>query len=150
MSFTAGPTGRSIIDYGEGGIDIESFGDYAKDMLDRFDIPLHSVKDRKELKAAIEARWAHRHAPTDLQIDALAGAYEKRERLFPPPPPPPESRPEKLYTTTRAGTQIPRLASIGIKRITFETRYGRQTRYVIPGRKGLFGLESAREIFRSV
>ena len=77
------------------------------------------------------------------QVDALTDAIKHNQELQKPILEP--LKPD--YYRHMGGKQYPRLASRGIKRLTY-TRAGISlTRYQVPGRQGLFSLGSAREIF---
>lgn len=117
---------------------------YEEDFLDRLDVDITDIGDEMDMEKAMLANWEHAYNPTSKQVDALLGAVRKRQadRL-----PPPIQKPGKLWTKTPKGRLIPRLASAGIRRKTY-TRAGRRlTRYIVPGRSGLFGLARARQIF---
>ena len=103
--------------------------------------------DDSEIKRYIDDIWNRQdYKHTDTQLEALKDAVRR-------------SRPESLagnlvkqesYYRHMGGKFYPRLASRGIKRVTYESLGTRFTRYVIPGSRGLYSLESARKIFQSL
>ena len=112
--------------------------------LDRLDIDITDVKDELDMEKAMLRNWEHAYNPTTKQVEAIFHATQRKQAIQT------ESVLEskgKKWTRTPLGRLIPRLASMGIKRKTYVTRGRRTTRYIIPGRAGLFGLSRARQIF---
>ena len=133
--------------YGSGRINIREFGDYASGMLKRFRIGKGQVADQNDLRQAMLKNWDHKYSPTNRQVEAMFDQLKLDKALKEVEP----VKPTQYYQTTRSGRQIPRLASKGIRRITYQTRGGgRQTRYIVPGRRGFYSLGRAREIFSGI
>ena len=122
-------------------MDAEEVGDF----LDRFDIDIDDEDTLADLIEKIEARWQHKYDMTDIQKSAIErdwqAAADIQEQIN-------TSRDD--YYRTSAGNYFPRLATKGIRRVTFKVAGVSRTRYVIPGRQGLFSLGSARKAFRSL
>ena len=114
------------------------------DFLDRFDIDIGEIHDIDDMRKAMLKNWEHAYSPTDKQVGALMNAVKRNPDYTPIKP---TAKRTKLFTRTPLGRVIPRLASVGIKRKTYIRSGQRVTRYIVPGRAGLFGLKSARQIF---
>lgn len=116
----------------------------APDVLDRLMIRSKDKMDFIDMEIAMRKNWKHAYAPTNKQVDALMNAHNQRID---------EQRPirykprQKRYWKSLGGKEFPALASAGIVRKTYLTGGTRTTRYIIPGRAGLFGLSRARQIF---
>ena len=114
------------------------------DVLDRLMIRSKDRMDYLEMERAMRKNWKHAYSPTDKQVDALMRAHNQRID---------EQRPIrykpriKRYWKSLGGKEFPALASAGIVRKTYRTRGTRTTRYIVPGRAGLFSLGSARKLF---
>ena len=119
--------------------------------LDREGFEIDASMSADDIKAALAELWKQKHdtsrgqpIATQKQLDALSGVAIERQL---------ESQIEQAsdrsqdYYQTSGGRTLPKLASRGIRRITYDTAHGRVTRYVIPGHKGLYGLQRARAIF---
>lgn len=116
-------------------------------MLDRLLIKTGQKKDYMEMYAEIQKNWKHAYAPTDKQVSALMDAYNQRVAEKPPIRYKPRI---KRYWKSWKGKEYPALASAGIIRKTYATRGTRTTRYIVPGRAGLFGLAKARQLFAQI
>ena len=98
-----------------------------------------------DLLDKIEANWTHKYDITGNQVGALRDDWERARDFMPTKP-----VDENFYYKSKAGNYFPRLASKGIKRVTFKVAGVNRTRYVVPGRSGLFSLGSARQIFEEL
>lgn len=114
------------------------------EFLKRMDMNIRNIHDKNQMKKELMDNWLHAYDPTQKQVDALWNATQRRPEYEPVEL---RSGRAKKWTQTPTGKRIPRLASVGIRRKTFYTRGRRQTRYIVPGRAGLFGLSTARQIF---
>ena len=114
------------------------------DFLDRMDIDIGEVHDKDELMKEMMKNWEHAYRPTDKQVDALWNSVKRNPEFTTVKV---KAKRTKLLTRTPSGRYIPRLASAGIKRKTYVRSGVRITRYIVPGRAGLFNLSSARQIF---
>ena len=115
------------------------------DWLERedFDLDFEEMDDM-DIQQAIEEVWGKQDRDfSSVQSEALAKAAESQtsgnlaEALTK----------QENYYRHMGGKFYPRLASRGIKRITYTRAGVRLTRYSIPGSRGLYSLGSARQIF---
>ena len=111
-----------------------------------FDLDFEDMDDT-DIQGAIEEVWGKQDRDfTSVQSDALAKAAESQtsgnlaEVL---------SKQEDYYRHM-GGKVYPKLASRGIKRVTYLRAGVRLTRYSVPGSRGLYSLGSARQIFQSL
>ena len=100
--------------------------------------------DEYDIQSAIEEVWGKQDRDfSNVQSEALAKAAEAQRPAAPsvqaPAPP--------GYYRHMGGNYYPKLASKGIRRVTYERAGVRLTRYTIPGSRGLYSLGSARQIF---
>ena len=117
------------------------------DILDRLLIKTGQMKDYLEMEQEIRKNWQHAYSPTDKQVSGLLDAYNQRVREAAPIRYKPR---RKEYYQIFGGKRLPKLASAGIVRKTYRTRGTRTTRYIVPGRSGLFSLASARKLFLEI
>lgn len=117
------------------------------DMLDRMDITDPRKLDYLEMERLMRRNWQHAYTPTDKQVQSMLDTHNARipadfgGGLLPS---------GKQYVRLSSGRMLPKLASVGIVRKTYRRGGIRVTRYVVPGRAGLFGLSRARELFREL
>ena len=103
--------------------------------------------DAEDIQQAIDEIWGKQgRDTTSVQSGALAEAIEAQQS---------GNLAEVLtkqesYYRHMGGKFYPRLASRGIKRVTYLRAGVRLTRYSVPGSRGLYSLGSARQIFESL
>lgn len=121
----------------------QQLDDY-EEFLDRFDIDIEEVENWEKMRELVKSKWMHKYDMTADQLAALETAYLDAKPVETPAPA------NQYYQVTGTGKIIPKLASRGIRRISYGVGSGRQTRYSVPGYRGLFGLARARELFRTL
>ena len=108
-----------------------------------FDLDFEGM-DYDDIQEAIEDIWGKQGRDTYLsQSEALADTIRDQQ----PSGPPVQAPVPEGYYRHMGGNYYPRLASKGIKRVTYTSGGARFTRYSIPGSRGLYSLGSARKIF---